>query len=163
MGAVSRLRGRVSRSDLLVAAGMVVGTNALGASPAVVVGADTTWVDRPWFFPPTVVFPVVWTLLVTLLGVALFLVWRRGTEHRVVRVALAAFAAQFVLNIAWTPAFFGLRRPDLGLAVVVALWLAVAATVAAFDRVDRRAAALLLPYLGWVSFAAVLNYAIVVG
>jgi tryptophan-rich sensory protein len=163
MSTAGRLRERVSRRDLLVAAGMVVGTNAVGASPAVFVGSDTTWIDRPWFFPPTILFPVVWTLLFTLLGVALFLVWRQGTERRAVRVALAAFAGQFVLNLAWTPVFFGLRRPDLGLAVIAALWLAVVATVAAFDRVDRRAAALLLPYLGWVSFAGVLNYAIAVG
>lgn len=78
-------------------------------------------------------------------------------------VALGAFVVQMTLNVAWTPAFIGLQRPDLGLAVIVALWFAIVATIWAADRVDRRAALLLLPYLAWVSFAAVPNYAILVG
>jgi tryptophan-rich sensory protein len=162
MDAIIRRPSRSSR-DLLIAAGFVVASNALGALPSLRFGADTTWFERPWFFPPDVAFPVVWTLLFTLLGIAAYLVWRRGTERRAVRVALGAFAVQFALNLAWTPAFFGLRRPGLGLIVIGLLWLAIVATVVAFDRVDRRAAALLVPYLAWVSFAAVLNYAIYAG
>lgn len=152
-----------SRSDALTALAFVVGVNAVGASPSLVFGADTGWIDQPWFFPPGIVFPVVWTTLFTLMGVAVFLVWREGTENREVRVALAAFGAQFALNLAWTPVFFGLQRPDLGLVVIILLLVAVAATVVAFDRVDRRAAVLLLPYLVWVAFAGVLNYAIYAG
>jgi tryptophan-rich sensory protein len=141
----------------------VLAVNALGASPAVFVGSDTSWFDRPWFFPPTVVFPLVWTALFTLLGIALYLVARRGLDRRAVRVAVAVFAVQFALNLAWTPAFFGLQRPGLGLVVIGALWVAIVGTIAAFDRVDRRAALLLVPYLAWVSFAGVLNYAIYAG
>lgn len=89
--------------------------------------------------------------------------WRAGTDRRPVRVALAAFAVQFGLNLAWTPAFFGLQRPALGLGVILLLWAAIVGTIVAFDRVDRWAAALLVPYLVWVSFAAALNYAILVG
>ena len=152
-----------SRSDALTALAFVVGVNAVGASPSLVFGADTGWIDQPWFFPPGIVFPVVWTTLFTLMGVAVFLVWREGTENRGVRVALTAFGAQFALNLAWTPVFFGLQRPDLGLVVIILLLVAVAATVVAFDRVDRRAAVLLLPYLVWVAFAGVLNYAIYAG
>lgn len=160
--ALGRL-SNTSRSDALTALGFVVGVNVIGASPALVFGADTGWIDRPWFFPPEIVFPVVWTTLFTLMGVALFLVWRAGTERRDVRVALAVFGVQFALNLAWTPVFFGLRRPDLGLVVIVLLLVAVAGTVVVFDRVDRRAAVLLVPYLVWVAFAAVLNYAIYAG
>lgn len=158
--------GRLSKtswSDALTALAFVVVVNIVGASPAFVSGAETGWIDQPWFFPPGIVFPVVWTTLFTLMGVALFLVWREGTENREVRVALAVFGAQFALNIAWTPVFFGLRRPDLGMVVIVLLVVAVAATVAAFDRVDRRAAFLLVPYLIWAAFAAFLNYAIYAG
>ena len=146
--------------DLLVLAGFVVGVNAVGAAPSLVAGADTSWIDEPWFFPPTIAFPVVWTLLFTLMGVALFLVWRQGTGRRAVKIALGAFGVQMALNVAWTPAFFGLQAPGLGLAIILALWVAIVATIVAFDRVDRRAAALLVPYLAWVTFAAVLNYAI---
>ena len=160
--ALSRL-SRASWSDALTALAFVVVVNIVGASPSLVFGADTGWIDQPWFFPPGIVFPIVWTTLFTLMGVALFLVWREGTESREVRVALAAFVAQFVLNLTWTPVFFGLRRPDLGLVVIVLLVITVAGTVAAFDRVDRRAAVLLVPYLLWVAFAGILNYAIYAG
>ena len=154
---------RLTRREWAIAFGMVIGTNALGAAPAVVSGSDTGWIDRPWFFPPEVLFPIVWTLLFTLMGIALFLVWRAGRSTRNGRVAIAAFAIQFALNIAWTPVFFGLQRPDLGLLVIGGLWVAIVATIAAFDRVSRPAAVLLIPYLGWVSFAFVLNYAIYAG
>jgi len=146
--------------DLLALAGFVVVVNAVGAAPSLVAGADTSWIEEPWFFPPTIAFPVVWTLLFTLMGVALFLVWRRGAGRRDVKLALAAFAVQMALNVAWTPVFFGLQAPGPGLAIILALWVAIVATIAAFDRVDRRAAALLVPYLAWVTFAAVLNAAI---
>ena len=162
MEAIVRRIPTVPRDEALVALGMIVGVNALGASPALLFGSDTAWIERPWFYPPEILFPVVWTALFTLMGVALFLVWRRR-PGRDVRIAFGVFAGQFALNLAWTPAFFALQRPDLGLVVIVALWVAIVATIAAFTRVDRRAAGVLLPYLAWVSFATVLNYAIFAG
>ena len=144
----------------LIALGVVLSVNALGALPAVFAGADTNWIDRPWFYPPEILFPIVWTLLFTLMGVALFIVWRHGTDQRSVRVALGTFAVQFALNLAWTPVFFGLQRADLGLIVIGMLWVAIGTTIVMFSRVSRIAAALLVPYLAWVSFAVVLNYAI---
>ena len=156
----NRSIGVPSRRDVLLAAGFVVGVNALGALPALFFGSETAWIDRPWFYPPEILFPVVWTLLFTLLGLALYRVWKGGTGRRDVRVAFGVFAGQFALNILWTPVFFGLQRPDLGLLVIVVLWVGIVATIVAFDRVDRVAAALIVPYLLWVSFAAVLNYAI---
>jgi tryptophan-rich sensory protein len=158
----SQRRGLTAR-EWLLAIGTIVAVNGLGAAPALLVGADTSWIDRPWFFPPEILFPIVWTLLFTLMGVALFAVWRAGSSTREGRVAIAAFGGQFVLNLAWTPIFFGFRRPGLGLLVIGALCIAVAVTIAAFNRVSRLAAILLLPYLGWVSFAFVLNYAIYAG
>ncbi|WP_246049037.1 TspO/MBR family protein [Natronomonas salsuginis] len=149
-----------SRGDLLRTAGFVVAVNLVGTLPAVFVGSNTDWIDRPSFYPPEIAFPIVWTALFTLMGIALSVVWAHGFGRRDVRLALSAFGVQFALNLAWTPIFFGLRRPDLGLAVIAVLWVAVVVTIVAFHRVDRRAAALLVPYLLWVSFAAVLNYAI---
>ena len=152
----------LSAREVFVALGLVLAVNLLGAMPAVFVGSDTGWIDRPSFYPPEILFPIVWTLLFTLMGLALFVVWRRGTPGRDRSVAFAAFGIQFVLNLAWTPVFFGLQRPGTGLVVIVALWFAIAATIAAFDRISRLAAGLLVPYLLWVSFAVVLNYAIYV-
>jgi tryptophan-rich sensory protein len=121
----------------------------------------TTWyptLTTPPFNPPGWVFGPVWVTLFALMGVAAWLVWRAGLDDRGVRVALALFGVQFALNVAWSGAFFGLRSPLAGLVVIAALWLAIVATIRAFDRVDRRAALLLVPYLLWVSFAAVLNF-----
>jgi len=75
-------------------------------------------------------------------------------------LALAAYAMQLILNAAWTPLFFGLRRPDLGFFDVVLLWLSIVATIAFFLPIDVVAAALLVPYLAWVTFAAALNFAV---
>lgn len=152
-----------SLRTVLQTVGFVIAINALGALPAVFVGSDTGWFERPALFPPEILFPIVWTMLFTLMGVAVSILWRRGVDRSDVRLALGLFAVQFALNLAWTPAFFGLQNPGLGLIVIGALWIAIVATITAFDRVDRRAAALLVPYLLWVSFAGVLNYTIYVG
>lgn len=68
------------------------------------------------------------------------------------------FAVQFVVNLAWSAVFFGLQTIGGGLVVIALLWVCIVATTWAFDRVDRRAALLFVPYLLWVSFAAYLNY-----
>lgn len=144
---------------LVEAAAFVVLVNAVGAAPAVAFGPDSAWfqgLEEPAFYPPEVAFPVAWTLLFTLLGLALWLVWRADAPAR--GAALGLFVAQMAANVAWTPAFFGLESIGLGLAVIVVLWVLVVATIAAFRRVDRRAAALLVPYLLWITFAAALNF-----
>ena len=153
----------LSTRETLIALGTILGVNLLGAVPAALAGADTSWFEQPWFFPPTIAFPVVWTLLFVLMGIALFLVWHAGIGRRDVQMATGAFALQMLLNIAWTPVFFGLQRAGLGLVVIGGLWVAIVGTIAAFDRVSRPAAGLLVPYLVWVSFAFVLNYAIYAG
>ncbi len=124
--------------------------------------AIDTWydtLDKPSFNPPSWVFGPVWTTLYLLMAVAAWLVWRSDDRRR--RPALALFAGQLVLNAVWSPLFFGARLPGWALAEIVVLWLAVAATTAWFWSIDRRAGALLVPYLAWVSFAAVLNAEIV--
>lgn len=90
------------------------------------------------------------------MGTAAFLVSRSGDGRT--RVALAVFLGQLALNAAWSGAFFGLRSPAFGLAVIVPLLVAVAATTVLFARIDRRAAALVVPYLLWTAFATALNY-----
>lgn len=113
---------------------------------------------KPTFQPPASLFGPVWTVLYALMAVAAWRVWRKG--GRGARGALRLFALQLALNAAWSPLFFGAHAIGLALADLVLLVLAVAATLLAFARVDRAAAALLVPYLAWVSFAAVLNASI---
>jgi tryptophan-rich sensory protein len=115
---------------------------------------------KPAFTPPSWVFGPVWTTLYLLMGIAAFLVWQKGLRLRAVRVALAWFLVQLVLNALWSPVFFGLHRIGWALVVIVLLWAAIVVTIRHFACVSRVAALLLVPYLLWVSFATVLNAAI---
>jgi len=121
----------------------------------------TTWystLSKPSFSPPSWVFAPVWTTLYTLMGVAAWMVWRKGVAQAPVRTALIVFAIQLLLNAVWSPVFFGLRSPGYAFLVILALWAAIALTIVWFLKASTPAGLLLLPYIAWVSFAAVLNY-----
>lgn len=114
---------------------------------------------KPSWNPPGWVFGPVWTALYAMMAVAAWLVWRRG-GFAGQRRALTFFLVQLALNAAWTPLFFGLHWPGVAFGEIVLLWLAIAATIASFRPVSPIAAGLLVPYLAWVSFASVLNFAL---
>ncbi|MFH1622910.1 MAG: TspO/MBR family protein [Candidatus Aenigmatarchaeota archaeon] len=119
-----------------------------------------TWyadLRKPWFSPPNWVFAPVWITLFAMMGIALYLVWKKGYGKRT-RHAIAAFGLQLALNVLWSLLFFGLRLPAAAFVEIVVLWAAIAYTTLKFKETDNRAAYLMLPYLAWVSFAAVLNY-----
>ncbi len=122
-------------------------------------GVDTWYptLAKPSFNPPAWVFGPTWTLLYVLMGVALFLVWRQGLDTQGVKLALTVFAVQLVLNALWSIIFFGMQSPAWAFVEIILLWLAIVATLWAFWRVMPAAGWLLVPYLAWVSFAAVLN------
>ena len=125
--------------------------------------AIPTWyatLEKPAFNPPNWLFAPVWTLLYLLMGVAAFLVWRKGLENRQVRIALIVFLVQLVLNALWSVVFFGLESPLYGMVVIVALWVVILFTVLKFYRISLAASVLMWPYLLWVTFAAVLNSSI---
>jgi tryptophan-rich sensory protein len=123
----------------------------------------STWYPtlvKPWFTPPAGVIPAVWILLFTLMGVSLFLVWREGLNRSEVKLAIYVFAAQLVVNILWSAAFFGMRSPLAGLVVIIVLWIMILLTMVKIWPVSRNAVLLLVPYIIWVSFAAYLNYSL---
>jgi tryptophan-rich sensory protein len=111
---------------------------------------------KPSWTPPSWLFGPVWTLLYAMLAVAGWLAWREGRSRR----GTLLFLLQLALNAAWPWVFFGERRLGLALVCAAALWLAILGTLAAFWRVSRGAAILLLPYLAWIGFAVALNAAI---
>jgi tryptophan-rich sensory protein len=119
-------------------------------------GAWYAGLVKPALTPPSWVFGPVWTLLYILMGVAAWMVWqRRGRAG--VPLALTLFLLQLGLNVLWSFLFFGLQQPGLALLDIIALWLAILASLLAFRRLHRPAAGLLVPYLLWVSFAIYLN------
>lgn len=115
---------------------------------------------KPGWTPPSGVFAPVWISLYLLMGISAFLVWRKGLGHEWVKTALVLFLIQLALNTLWSAAFFGATSPLAGLFVIVALWVAILATTIAFLRISVVAGLLLIPYISWVGFAAVLNWSI---
>lgn len=116
---------------------------------------------KPPFSPPNSIFGPVWTLLYLMMGVAFFLIWQLGWKKKKVRVAGYYFGAQLTLNFLWSITFFGLRSSILGLATIVALLSLIILTMKHFYPLSKVAFYLLVPYLLWVSFATILNGAIV--
>jgi translocator protein len=115
--------------------------------------------EKPWFNPPNLAFPVAWSILYALMAVAL---WRivMLSDGPARRGAVLAFMVQLALNVLWSFLFFGARSPLLGLIEIVPFFVAIVWTVARFRPIDGLAAALLYPYVAWVAFAGVLNAAI---
>lgn len=125
--------------------------------------AIPTWYEqlaKSALTPPGWIFGPVWLTLYTLMGVALYLVWRKRTKEECRCVALGLFFFQLGLNVLWPFLFFGLKEPLLALFGMGALFAAILATIWQFWGVSKSAAYLLLPYAAWVAFAAYLNYAI---
>jgi tryptophan-rich sensory protein len=115
--------------------------------------------QRPTWSPPDWVFGPVWTILFALMAVSAWLVWRQQ-GFLAARWPLGVFLVQLVLNTLWSFLFFAMRNPWLACGEIVLLWIAIAATIIAFWQRSIPAAVLLIPYLGWVTFAAALNFAI---
>ena len=117
------------------------------------------WYERlkkPWWTPPNWMFPVAWSTLYLCMAAA----GARVAMSPDNALAMALWALQIALNGLWTPVFFGLRRMRLGMMVLSALWLSVAATLVALWQVDWIAGVLFVPYLTWVSVAAALNLSV---
>ncbi len=142
----------------VVALLLPLGVGALGSLPTA--GAVREWYPtlvQPSFAPPAWVFAPAWTALYLMMGVASWLVWRRGVARPEVRGALAIYAVQLALNLAWSWIFFGMRRPLPALVEIVVLLALIGLTTLRFAAVSRAAALLMTPYLAWVAFATALN------
>lgn len=122
-----------------------------------------TWyaeLEKPFFTPPNTLFGPVWTILYILMGISLYRVWVR--KKRETAPALNIFLVQLILNFFWSYVFFGLHLPWAAFVVIVALWLAIFATIRTFKPIDKLASYLLIPYLLWVTFASVLNLSVAI-
>jgi tryptophan-rich sensory protein len=123
-------------------------------------GPENPWfaaLAKPGLYPPPATFGIVWSMLYVLIGVALAMVASaRGAPGR--GLAVAVFALQLILNLAWSPVFFGMHRMTMALGIIGVMIVLTLLMILLFWRVRPTAAALLLPYLAWICFAAALNY-----
>jgi benzodiazapine receptor len=143
----ARWLGLAAFGAAAAAAALIGGLGVAGTA------AEYQSLRQPPWAPPSWLFGPVWTVLYVLIAISGWLVWRRAGWT----TALTVYAVQLLLNAAWTPVFFGFGRYGLALVDIVALWLLIGATVWLFRLISRTAAALLLPYWAWVTFATALN------
>jgi translocator protein len=123
-------------------------------------GPSNPWfaaLAKPSLYPPPATFGIVWSVLYVLIGVALAMVASaRGASGR--GIAVAVFALQLALNLAWSPVFFGMHHMSVALGIIAVMIVLTLVMIWLFWRVRPTAGALLLPYLAWICFASVLNY-----
>jgi len=117
--------------------------------------------NKPPLNPPNWVFGPVWLLLFCLIGVFLYqIVQTRSAEKEAKTQAYIFFGLQLILNTAWSLLFFGLKNPPLAMAEILILWGAILSTLIRFWQINKLAGKLFIPYLLWVSFAAYLNFGV---
>ena len=116
--------------------------------------------NKPSFNPPNWIFQPVWTILYLMMGIAFYLVWIRVEESKIKTKAIIYYFIQLVLNFCWSIIFFYAAKPGWALAEIVLLWIMIAATINKFAKISTIAAWLMVPYILWVSFAALLNFSI---
>ncbi len=148
------------RNPVFVAALAAVVVAGLGAS-ATDIGPWYYALRKPTWQPPDWLFGPVWTLIYALTALAGIMAWRAAPSGRIRGRILMLFAANALLNVLWSELFFHFRRPDLALMETVVFWASIIVLMAAVWPLSRSAAWVLAPYLAWVTFASVLNLAVV--
>jgi len=124
--------------------------------------ASTEWyqnLNKPFFQPPPWIFGPAWTLLYSLMGIAVAKVWHSNSALS--QKAVGLFILQFILNLIWSPVFFKLHQPTFALVIIIALLILVFLTIKQFSKIDKLSGMLLYPYLLWLCFATLLNASIV--
>ncbi len=146
---------------LIISIVLAVGIGLLGGiftSPEI-----QTWfvhLNKPWWNPPNWLFAPVWTTLYLMMGIAFYLIWKTNANTDAKRWAIIIFILQFALNFLWSFIFFREHQMGWAFVEILVLWIAILCTIIGFSRISTTAAWLLVPYICWVSFAAMLNYTI---
>jgi tryptophan-rich sensory protein len=151
------------RNSLKLVVSILICFLAGGIGTVFTSSAIPTWyvyLNKPFFSPPNYLFGPTWTVLYILMGISLYLIWKKGTKNKKVREALIFFAIQLTLNAAWSPIFFGAKNLFVSLIVIIFMWLFIIKTILAFGRINKTASYLLYPYIIWVSFASILNFSV---
>lgn len=137
-----------------IAAGALLGTAHINSL--------TPWylnLVKPFFTPPSLVFAPVWTALYAMMGLALYYVWTSKSKNR--DLAFVLFFLQLILNLMWSILFFSWQSPVASLIEMVALWFCILVTILVFRKVSKTAAYLMIPYIVWVTFTALINAGVI--
>ncbi|MBK6760473.1 MAG: tryptophan-rich sensory protein [Ignavibacteria bacterium] len=138
---------------------LVFAAAAAGGLASASAGSFFMELDRPLWAPPAWLFGPAWTVLYLLMGVASWLVWRRGGFSDA-RLALTLYGVQLILNGLWTWLFFVMRSGSLAFVEIIVLWILILATIIAFWRKNKLASLMLVPYLIWVAYASALTFSL---
>jgi tryptophan-rich sensory protein len=115
---------------------------------------------KPSFNPPPWLFAPVWTVIYIMIATSAYMVWKLRSRKPAYIIARSAYFIQLILNFSWSIIFFGMHQIATAMIVIILLWLSIIVTINWFNKFNRAAALLLVPYLLWVSFASVLNVSI---
>jgi translocator protein len=151
---------RIMIIPVTIATAAAVCVAALGAT-VTDLGPWYQGLAKPDWNPPDAVFPMGWTVIYALITVAGITAWRAAPTSAKAEWVIGLFALNGFLNISWSLIFFRLQRPDWALLEVAVLWLSILAMILFCGRFSKWAAWLLVPYLVWVGFAGMLNWAVV--
>lgn len=124
---------------------------------------NTLWfqnLNKPFFQPPNWLFGPVWTVLYILMGVSIWLISKQGYKTKIAKQALYLFITQLVLNSLWSLVYFGMQQILGAFILIIFIWVFILLTIIWFNKINKVASFLLLPYILWVSFATVLNAAL---
>ncbi|WGI18053.1 tryptophan-rich sensory protein [Methanonatronarchaeum sp. AMET-Sl] len=111
---------------------------------------------KPELTPPGSLISIIWIILFALMGIAIWLIWKKSTQQNV-RTPVTLFIIQFIFNILWSAIFFGLQSLTGGMITITILWITILLTIISFYQIDKKAAILMTPYIIWVTIAAALN------
>lgn len=116
--------------------------------------------NKPDFAPSGSIFPIVWTILFILMGIASYRIYLKGIENQEVKNALIFYMLQLIVNFFWSIIFFGFGMRGLAFIWLIMLWILIVITTVKFYKIDKIAGYLMIPYILWVSFAGILNYSV---
>lgn len=160
MGNVFKVDGKVKIKALIISVLVTLGMGALGSFLGVPYVSDYLKLNKPIFSPPGFIFPVVWTILYILMAIAVYRVYLKKFSGININRALRLYTLQLFLNFLWPVLFFRFRLYGISFLELLILLILILLTFFEFFKTDKVAAFLLIPYIVWVSFAGVLNYAI---
>ena len=160
MGNVFKVDGKVKIKDLIVSILVTFGVGFLGFLSGRTYFSDYLKLNKPIFSPPSFIFPIVWTILYILMAIAAYRVHMKKYSGINIATAIKLYAVQLFLNFLWPVLFFNLRLYGISFLELLFLLIFILLTFFEFLKKEKVAAVLIIPYIAWVSFAGVLNYAI---